>query len=155
MDYNTASDSIIMICCLLHRYLVVSNLLPSRYSYRMLRAAGRSSQTSKIQNFPFGVMDVHFRPTVNDLSYEVQWSSICILYAAAMTDLNPSKIVGGILLNLVHAVGKPMRRRIIGACWMVIKMAKSMADTGEIEAIAWLLKTTPHKNPAVLFKKAG
>lgn len=72
MDYNTASDSIIMICCLLHRYLVVSNLLPSRYSYRMLRAAGRSSQTSKIQNLPFGVMDVHFRPTVNDLSYEVQ-----------------------------------------------------------------------------------
>ena len=44
---------------------------------------------------------------------------------------------------------------IIGACWMVIKMSKSMADTGEIDAIAWLLKTTPPQNPATMFKKAG
>ena len=44
---------------------------------------------------------------------------------------------------------------IVGACWMVIKMSKSMADTGEIDAIAWLLKTTPPQNPATMFKKAG
>ena len=31
----------------------------------------------------------------------------------------------------------------------------SMADTGEIDAIAWLLKTAPPQNPAAFFKKAG
>ena len=39
--------------------------------------------------------------------------------------------------------------------WMFINMSKSMADTGEIDAIAWLLKTAPPQNPAEFFKKAG
>ena len=30
-----------------------------------------------------------------------------------------------------------------------------MADTGEIDAIAWLLLTTPPQYPAIFFKKAG
>ena len=30
-----------------------------------------------------------------------------------------------------------------------------MVDTGEIDAIAWLLKTAPPQNPAAFFKKAG
>ena len=34
--------------CLLHRYLVLCIFLPSRYSHRILGAAGGSSQTSKI-----------------------------------------------------------------------------------------------------------
>ena len=41
---------------------------------------------------------------------------------------------------------------IVGACWMVIKMSKSMADTREVDAIAWLLEVTPPQNPAT---KAG
>jgi hypothetical protein len=41
------------------------------------------------------------------------------------------------------------------ACCMLGKMSKSMTDTGEIDAIAWLLITTPPENPATLFKKAG
>ena len=40
------------------------------------------------------------------------------------------------------------------ACWMFSKMSKSMADTGEIDAVAWLLTTTP-QYPATFFKKAG
>ena len=40
-------------------------------------------------------------------------------------------------------------------CLVILKMAKSMADTGEIDAIAWLLTTTPPQYPATLFKKAG
>ena len=40
-------------------------------------------------------------------------------------------------------------------CWMIGKMSKSMADTGEIDAIAWLLLTTPPQHPATFFKKAG
>ena len=35
------------------------------------------------------------------------------------------------------------------------KMSKSMANTGEIDAIAWLLKTAPPPNSAEFFKKAG
>ena len=41
------------------------------------------------------------------------------------------------------------------ACWIFSKMSKSMADTGEIDAIAWLLKTAPPQHPATFFKKAG
>ena len=40
-------------------------------------------------------------------------------------------------------------------CWMIGKMSKSMADTGEIDALAWLLITTPPQHPATFFKKAG
>ena len=43
---------------------------------------------------------------------------------------------------------------IVFACWMISRMSKSMADTGEIDAIAWLLITTP-QYPATFFKKAG
>ena len=42
----------------------------------------------------------------------------------------------------------------ISACWMLSKMSKSMAGTGEIDAIAWLLTTTP-QYPATFFKKAA
>ena len=43
---------------------------------------------------------------------------------------------------------------IVFASWMISRMSKSMADTGEIDAIAWLLNTTP-QYPATFFKKAG
>jgi hypothetical protein len=43
---------------------------------------------------------------------------------------------------------------IIFVCW-VLKMSASMADTGEIDAIAWLLITTPPQYPATFFKKVG
>ena len=38
---------------------------------------------------------------------------------------------------------------------MIGKMSKSMVDTGEIDAIAWLLITAPPQHPAAFFKKAG
>ena len=44
---------------------------------------------------------------------------------------------------------------IVFACWFVSKMSKSMADTGEIDAIAWLLTTAPPQYPAIFFKKAA
>ena len=44
---------------------------------------------------------------------------------------------------------------IVFACWMVSKMSKSMSDTGEIDAVAWLLITTPPQDPAIFFKKAA
>jgi hypothetical protein len=43
----------------------------------------------------------------------------------------------------------------IFSCWMFSKMSKSMDDTGEIDAIAWLLITAPPQHPAKFFKKAG
>jgi len=39
--------------------------------------------------------------------------------------------------------------------WMFSNMSKSMANTGEIDAITWLLKTAPPQYPAAFFKKAG
>ena len=39
--------------------------------------------------------------------------------------------------------------------WMFGKMSKSMADTGEIDAIAWILITTPPQYPVTFFKKVG
>ena len=43
---------------------------------------------------------------------------------------------------------------IFSAFWMISKVSKSMADTGEIDAIAWLLLETS-QYPAKFFKKAG
>ena len=40
----------------------------------------------------------------------------------------------------------------ISACWMLSKMSKSMAGTGEIDAIAWLLTTTPRHSSRKLLK---
>ena len=57
-------------------YLVLSILHPSRYSHRILGATGGSSQTTKVQNLPLGVMGVPFRLTVNDLSYILRISNI-------------------------------------------------------------------------------
>ena len=41
------------------------------------------------------------------------------------------------------------------ACWMFSKMSKSMVETGEIDALAWLLITIPPQDPATFFKIAG
>jgi len=41
------------------------------------------------------------------------------------------------------------------ACWVFSKVSKSMANTGEIDAIAWLLITAPPQYPATCFRKAG
>ena len=40
-------------------------------------------------------------------------------------------------------------------CYMFSNLSKSLTDTGEIDAIAWLLTTTPPQYPVTLFKKAG
>ena len=37
---------------------------------------------------------------------------------------------------------------IFGACFVITKISKSMTDTGEIDAIAWLLTTAPPQYPA-------
>ena len=54
-----------------------------------------------------------------------------------------------ILPYIIEALG------VLFACWMISKLSNSMADTGEIDAIAWLLITTPPQYPATFFKKAG
>ena len=41
------------------------------------------------------------------------------------------------------------------AFFIFFKMSKSMADTGEIDAMAWILITTPPQDPVTFFKKAG
>ena len=44
---------------------------------------------------------------------------------------------------------------MLSSIFIFSNMSKSMANTGEIDAIAWLLKTAPPQNPAAFFKKAG
>jgi hypothetical protein len=44
---------------------------------------------------------------------------------------------------------------IVFACWTVSNMSKSIAETEEIDAIAWLLITTSPQDPTTYFKKAG
>ena len=44
---------------------------------------------------------------------------------------------------------------LVFACWMFSRLSKSMADTGEVDAIAWLLITIPPQRPVTFFKKAG
>ena len=44
---------------------------------------------------------------------------------------------------------------IISACWLISKVSKSMADTREIDAIAWLITTIPSQHPVTIFQKAG
>ena len=52
----------------------------------------------------------------------------------------------------VYAIGVSV---FVFACWMFSRMSKSMVDTGEIDAIAWLLITIPPQHLATFFKKAG
>ena len=44
---------------------------------------------------------------------------------------------------------------VISSCWLISKVSKSMAETGEIDAIAWIMTTIPPEHPATFFKKAG
>ena len=44
---------------------------------------------------------------------------------------------------------------IVFAVWMCSKLSKSLANTGEIDALAWLMTTAPSQNAATFFKKAG
>ena len=62
---------------------------------------------------------------------------------------------GGQLISMVVAL---LEEVIFGSPFIIYLYAfisKSMADTGEIDAIAWILKTAPPQNPAAFFKKAG
>ena len=110
-------------------FLVRTIYPPSHYSHGILCAAGGSSRTSKILNLPLGDNGVPFRLIVNDLSYILRISSI---YAP--------------IYKLEW---------LVFVCWMFSKMSKSMADTGEIDVIAWLLITILPRYLATFFKKVG
>ena len=57
-----------------------------------------------------------------------------------------------IFTTISYISGIPL---MFSAMFLYSNMSKSMADTGEIDAIAWLLKTAPPSNSAEFFKKAG
>ena len=63
------------IFCINLWYRDLSHFLPNRYSRRILylTGLGRSSQISKIQNPPLGVILVPFRLTVNYHVYHSRW----------------------------------------------------------------------------------
>ena len=68
--------------------------------------------------------------------------------AAYFTGNTPHKYSGFITL---YGFGMLV---LVLAGWMGCGMSKSMTKTGEIDAIAWLLRSTPSQDPK-LFKKAG
>ena len=73
--------------------------------------------------------------------------SLSMVFASCLTYFSIS-----ILPTLLYYTGL---LSFIPACWMFKNISKSMADTGEIDTVAWLLITEPPQHPAKLFKKAG
>jgi len=99
------------------------------------------------------------KPAVDDLDHKPQkhrlpllcFIAFCIIapiLAAAGYFRSPAKYFFFISLNTFGMCV------LIAFGWIASGLSKSMAETGEIDALAWLLKTTPTQNPA-LFKKAS
>ena len=63
-------------------------------------------------------------------------------------ELNWTRIIGLVVTYIGMSI-------VFSAIMMYVTMSKSMADTGEIDAIAWLLKTASPPNSADFFRKAG
>ena len=57
------------------------------------------------------------------------------------------------LVQIIYAIEEVFI--VVFWCVQVIKVSKSMANTGEIDTIAWLLKTTLPQYLTTVFRKAG
>ena len=75
--------------------------IPAAAPTEIKRYSTSSSPTRRITNF-----------TTTSNSTSTSGGGSTFLGGSTISTLNPSKIVAGILLNRVHAVGKPMRRRM-------------------------------------------
>ena len=76
--------------------------IPAAAPTEIKRYSTSSSPNRRITNFP------------SNSTSTVGSSGSTFLGGSTIPTLNPSKIVAGILLNRVHAVGKPMKRRMSG-----------------------------------------
>ena len=94
----------------------------------------------------FAQQEVVHKPQNSKISHFALWVFLPVLLLKILIEFFYSLLF--ILVPLFWLV-------IFSAIWMFSKMSKSMADTGEIDAIAWLLKTAPPQHPATLFRKAG
>ena len=87
------------------------------------------------------------KPQKYKISRLVAWAFFSITLSIILSTCFDSLTF--ILLYITGALGVGF------LCLMVGKMSKSMTDTGEIDAMAWLLITAPPQYPATLFKKVG
>ena len=81
--------------------------------------------------------------------YKIPHLALCLFLVVSLSII-ASITFGGIFFLFLS----PVVMIVFLACGMVSKLSKSMADTGEIDAIAWLMTTTPRCS-ATFFKKAG
>ena len=82
--------------------------IPAAAPTEIKRYSTSSSPTRRITNFTSNSTST----TSSSSSTSSSGSGSTFLGGSTIPTLNPSKIVAGILLNRVHAVGKPMRRRM-------------------------------------------
>ena len=99
------------------------------------------------------------KPQKYKMSHLVLWiflPSSVVMTLAMWSQRSHAKGVGDYIDSpLILALGIIGQSIVSLAVMMYGSISISMADTGEIDAIAWLLKTAPPQNPAVFFKKAG
>ena len=99
------------------------------------------------------------KPQKYKMSHLVLWiflPSSVVMTLAMWSQRSHAKGVGDYIDSpLILALGIIGQSIVSLAIMMYGSISISMADTGEIDAIAWLLKTAPPQNPAAFFKKAG
>jgi hypothetical protein len=107
-------------------------------------------------SFPLAVMaqqNVDHKPQKYKISHWALWvflppsMIVTLAYSFLYADAN------FIVVTIVTSIG--LEIVYIPGIWIFSEISKSMADTGEIDAIAWLLKTAPPQDPAEYFKKAA
>ena len=91
--------------------------------------------------------EVVHKPQKYEISHMASW---VFLSVSALTI--PAVLAGIVAFFSVYSV---ILLFIILACVVIDNFSKSMVDTGEIDAIAWLLTTAPPQYPAIFFKKAA
>jgi hypothetical protein len=107
-------------------------------------------------SFPLAVFAekkaVH-KPQKYKISHLALWVFLpnSVVMASAMS-FDQARIGGKLMWMIIAGVGELV---VLSVALVWGGLSKSMEDTGEIDAISWLLKTAPPQNPAAFFKKAA
>jgi hypothetical protein len=107
-------------------------------------------------SFPLAVFaekKVVHKPQKYKISHLALWVFLpnSVVMASAIS-FDQARIGGKLIWMIIAGVGGLV---VLSFALVWGGMSKSMADTGEIDAISWLLKTSPPQNLAAFFKKAA
>jgi hypothetical protein len=105
----------------------------------------------------FAKKEVVHKPQKYKISHLALWAflpiSVLVTFAHSFAHADEIDDRGRLISVLIASLGEVIV--YIPALLIYSQMSKSMAGTGEIDAMAWLLKTAPPQNPAAFFKKAA